>query len=341
MIRFLYILLILGLIYYGIKFLLPLLMPFVIGMIIATIFRRPIDFIQKKTGMKRAAVSILVLIGFYGLIIFLTGLLGAHLFSFIRDLFSGLPKLYIETIQPALNNAASELLIQFPILEEFVNNINDSIFTFLTTASSTVVGAITGFAGQLPTFLIRLLFTIISSFFFTIDFHRIMNFIMMQFSEQKQSMLIKLKDNGIGTLGKFFRAYATIICITFIELSIGFLILRVPNAILIAALVAIVDVFPILGTGSVLMPWAFIAFIMGNHTFAIGMVVLYGIITVIRQAIEPRIVGQQIGLHPVVTLLCMFVGAQLFGVLGLLLLPIIATIIKKLNDDGTIKIFKY
>jgi predicted PurR-regulated permease PerM len=94
-----------------------------------------------------------------------------------------------------------------------------------------------------------------------------------------------------------------------------------------------------LGTGAVLIPWAIIALVLGQTKIGIGMFVLYIIITAVRQAIEPKIVGEQIGLHPIMTLILMYVGAQLMGVLGLLLLPVIATIIKTLNDEGTINLF--
>lgn len=97
---------------------------------------------------------------------------------------------------------------------------------------------------------------------------------------------------------------------------------------------------PILGTGAVLIPWVILSFAFGNTSFAIGMLILYLVITVVRQTLEPRIVGDQIGLHPVVTLICMFIGTSLFGVLGLFLFPITATILKKMNDEGAIHLFK-
>lgn len=152
---------------------------------------------------------------------------------------------------------------------------------------------------------------------------------------------MKLKDNVIGSLGKFIKAYSLIISVTFIELSIGFWILKVPNPFLFGGLIALIDIMPIIGTGAILIPWFIIAFIMGNTTMGVGILILYIIITAVRQTIEPRIVGQQIGLHPIVTLILMYVGAQLMGVLGLLLLPILATILVKLNKEGTIHLYKW
>jgi len=343
-IRIAYITLILGLVYVVIKYLLPLLMPFVIGMILAVIFRRLIDVIEKKAHIRRSIVSILVLIIFYGIVGLVLSMIGFKIFTFIGNLFNSLPKLYEDSIYPAFQEFSDNLIIKYPGIEDYVasflNNINDSIFAFVQAMSSKVIGTITILAGQLPSLLINLVFTLVSSFFFTIDYYRITRFVVRQFTGERREMLLKLKENGIGTLGKFIKAYALIISITFFELSIGFWILKVPNSFLFGSLVAVIDVLPILGTGAVLLPWSMIAFIVGNTKLGVGMLLLYIIVTVVRQTIEPKIVGQQIGLHPILTLILMYVGAQLMGVLGLLLLPIIATITKKLNDEGTIHILK-
>lgn len=338
-----YIILILGLGYIIIKYLLPLLMPFIIGLIIAVIFRRIIDYIEKKTRIKRSFVAIIILIIFYGILVLILSVIGAKVFTFVKDVFGQLPDLYRYTIEPALEKITNNFIEQFPdvkpYIEEFILNISDTIFSFVKNASTTVITTITGLAGKLPSLLIKLIFTIVSSFFFTIDYYKISDFLIKQFNGERRKMVVRLKDNGIGTIAKFIKAYSAIISITFLELSIGFWILRIPNPFLFGAMIAVIDVLPILGTGAVLLPWAIIALILGNTKIGIGMFFLYIIITAIRQTIEPKIVGQQIGLHPIITLILMYVGAQLMGVLGLLLLPVIATIIKTLNDEGTIHLF--
>ena len=339
-----YIILILGLGYIVIKYLLPLLMPFIIGLIIAVLFRRIIDFIDKKTRIKRSIIAILILIIFYGVLVLILSVIGAKVFTFVKDVFGQLPDLYRYTIEPALEKITNNFIDQFPdvkpYIEEFVLNISDTIFSFVKNASSAVISTITGLAGKLPSLLIKLIFTIVSSFFFTIDYYKISDFLMKQFVGERRKIVVRLKDNGIGTIAKFIKAYAAIISVTFLELSIGFWILRIPNPFLFGAMIAVIDVLPILGTGAVLLPWAIIALILGNTKLGIGMFILYIIITAVRQTIEPKIVGQQIGLHPIITLILMYVGAQLMGVLGLLLLPVIATIIKTLNDEGTIHLLK-
>ena len=340
----LYYAILLALVYVVIKYILPLLMPFVIGAILTLSFRRLIDMIKAKTRIKRAFVAIFILLVFYGIIGFFVFLIGFKIVNSIGDLFSRLPSLYKDSLLPALQDFVDQIKNHFPGLEEplddFMNNISKSIISFLTNASSTIALTITGIAGQLPSLLIKLIFTIVSSFFFTIDYYKIADFLSRQLSGKRYEMLLKLKNKTFGTIGRFLRAYGAIIIITFVELSLGFCIIGIGHPLLIGFLVAVIDIMPILGTGAVLLPWSIIGFITGDIKVGLGMLLLYIFITAVRQTIEPKIVGQQIGLHPIVTLLLMFIGAQLMGVLGLLLLPVLATLLLQLDSDGTINILK-
>lgn len=334
----------LAIVYAGIKYVFPLLMPFVIGIIIALSFRSIIDLLAEKTRISRTVISIFVLIIFYFLLGLIISLIGAKFFHFISTLFNGLPALYKGTLQPALQVATDNLSSRFPsikvYLDDFMNNIGQSIFAYISNISTKVVGMVTGLASQIPSLLIRVIFTIVSSFFFTIDYYKISNFILKQFRDEQRSIIIKLKDNVIGSLSKFVSAYTLIISITFLELSLGFWLLNIPTPFLLGGIIAIIDIMPILGTGAVLLPWSIISFSLGDAKTGIGMLFLYIFITVVRQILEPKIIGQQIGLHPIVTLILMFVGAQLMGVLGLLILPVIVTILVQLNKEGSIHIFR-
>lgn len=343
-IHFIFFLILTLLLYVGIKYVFPLLMPFVIGIVIAMSFRNLIDLIEKKTHVKRVFISILTLLVFYSLLGFIISLIGVKMVNFVSSLFYNLPTLYKETLLPALNTVTDNMIEKYPstrtYLDNFMSNIDQSVFTYLSQISTKVVTMATGFAGMLPTLLIKFIFTIVSSFFFTIDYYKITRFIVRQFKPEHQKVILNLKDNVIGSLGNFIKAYTAIISITFAELSIGFWILGIPSPFLFGLLVAIIDIMPILGTGAVLLPWSVIAFIIGNTKIGMGMLILYVVITVVRQILEPKIVGQQIGLYPIVTLILMYVGAQLMGVLGLLILPIMATILIKLNKEGSIHLFK-
>ena len=146
--------------------------------------------------------------------------------------------------------------------------------------------------------------------------------------------------NARTMVGRILRVYLLLMCITFVELFIGFKILRVDMAFFYAFLTAIVDILPVLGTGTVLIPWGIIACILGNMGMGVGILILYVIITAVRQFLEPKIIGQQVGLHPIVTLICIFAGGKFMGILGIFLFPIMATVLKKMNDEGTIHLWK-
>ena len=134
-------------------------------------------------------------------------------------------------------------------------------------------------------------------------------------------------------------AYGKIMLLTFFELTIGLHILGIENALVIAFLIAIFDVLPVLGTGGIMLPWILISFLNNQVKTGVGLLILYLVITVIRNIIEPKIVGKQIGLHPLLMLMCMYLGARLFGFLGIFILPILILIVQNLNDTGIIHIY--
>ena len=128
--------------------------------------------------------------------------------------------------------------------------------------------------------------------------------------------------------------------ITFVELSVGLKMIGLKHAVMIAFIISVFDILPVLGTGGIMIPWAIAAAVAGRYTLAIELAVIYLVITVIRNIIEPKIVGSQLGLHPVVTLASMFVGVQLIGVAGLFGFPILLSLLRYLNKNGTVNLFK-
>jgi sporulation integral membrane protein YtvI len=141
-------------------------------------------------------------------------------------------------------------------------------------------------------------------------------------------------------LWKLIKSYLLIMIITFMEVYAGLSILKIKYALPIAAIVAILDIMPVLGTGSVIIPWAIVELILKNYFLGFGLLILYISVTVIRHVIEPRIVGHQIGLHPIITITAMYAGLRLFGVIGLMMGPVVALTVKYLNDEGKINLFK-
>lgn len=343
-----YLIIVGAIIYITIKYGLGWFMPFVIGFGIAFILKPLINFISSKFKINRKLVAGITVLIFYATVGALFALLIVKLFVALKSVFISLPDIYLANIEPAVYDLLDgiEVLIAKldPALVQGINDITsslaESLGSIITNISSGVVKFVSSTVSSVPTFFIIVIFSIISSFFCAMDYTSITSFITRQFPDKISSIILDVKDYIVGTLFKLIKAYAIIITITFIELSIGLSILKVENAITIAALIALVDILPVLGTGGVVIPWVIIEAVKGNFGLAIGLAILYVTITVIRNILEPKIVGQQVGLHPLVMLVCMFMGAKIFGFLGLFILPIIVIILKNLNDSGKIHIFK-
>jgi predicted PurR-regulated permease PerM len=172
------------------------------------------------------------------------------------------------------------------------------------------------------------------------DYRKIVNFVVSQFGEKGAKIIVSTKQLFVTNILKMLRGYIIIMFITYIELFIALSILRVDYAAILAALIAVLDIMPVVGTGTVLIPWFVVALLMGNFGLAAGVIITYIAITVIRNIIEPRIIGQQVGLPPIVTLIAMYVGLKLYGVLGMMLLPVTIIVIVKLQENGIIRLWK-
>lgn len=219
------------------------------------------------------------------------------------------------------------------------NETMQNMRVYITEYSMRGVGLLTDTLSALPGIFIAVLITIISTFFMIADFDQLVSQGFRLIPVSRRSTVRTTVVYAKNILVKYIKSYSLIFSITFIELSVGFSLLQIPNAILIGFCVAIFDILPILGTGGILIPWAIIVAILGNPALAFGLLFLYVFILVVRNIIEPRIVGKQIGLHPLVTLVGMFIGLRLFGVIGLFGIPIALSILVNLDRNDVIHIF--
>ncbi|OAT87942.1 sporulation integral membrane protein YtvI [Candidatus Arthromitus sp. SFB-turkey] len=341
-IKFLYFILILGIIFSIFKYALPVLFPFLVAFSISIILRHPVDFISKHLKINRKFVGVLLLLLLYGSISFVFIFFGTKLFRYIGELFQKLPEIYTTNIEPALNIIIYKIQDIIPELNVVLDleNISKYIINIINSISLSAVNLIASIATKIPSFLVKFIFAIIASFLCTLDYYKVTGFIMRQFPERVQEIIINVKQNIFGTIVKFLKAYSILMFVTFIQLSIGLTIFNIPNAITLAVIFSMLDVLPAIGVGGLLIPWSIIEFIKGNYDLAIGLLVIYGIISIVRSILEPKVIGKQIGLNPLITLTSMFLGAEILGFFGIFIFPIIATIIKYLNDSGTLKLFK-
>ncbi len=343
-INFMYYGILAGFGYAALKYILPILAPFFLGLAIALLLKPLIMKIHNKTGINRRFLSALILILFYIILFTVIAYLGVSLFFETRELAYRLPDLYKNDIEPGLIGTVDRLVASFPaaepVIRDFIEGLANSLGEIVRFISSNALNMLSSVAARVSLFFIKFLFMIISSFFFIFDSEKIYSFILRQMSENMKNIITRARENLKNVLSSYTKAYLMLISLTFIELSIGLSLLRIRNAIPLAFVIALIDILPILGTGGVLIPWGLIAIVIGRTGLGLGILLLYLVITVVRQSLEPKIVGDQIGLHPIVILLCIFIGGRLFGVLGIFLIPITMTIIKKLNDEKVIHVFR-
>lgn len=366
-INLLYFAVVFAILYFGFELFAPLLAPFVVAFIVASILNKPIKAINKKIPiLKRSMLSIvfvLLLVGIFAAVFFLIGMeiyekirgFIEYLMASFQDL-SGLVneiKLWMldstaflpEAIRTVLHENVS--LFFDNIIKNGLSDIPLDISAIDWSSLLSKGGAVlSGTVGQIPSFVIAVVIMIISTVFIINDYDRIMGFFFRQLSEENAEKLKKGWTLGVSSLKKMIKAYVLIILFTTFELTVGFYVLKfigvlnMPYIILIAFIIALIDIIPVLGTGTVLLPWAVISFIMGNIGLGLGLLALYVIILIVRQVIEPKLVAGQVGLPPIVTIVAMYVGTKTLGVLGFFILPFVVILIKLLNDEGVIKVFK-
>lgn len=338
------VLLIYGIIKYG----LGLLSPFIIAFLSASVLKTPAKFISRKAKLPYKPVALLLVLLFYSIAGILIALLGIKLITTATNFVTALPSMYTTEIEPVLSTFFDSIeQAIFRMDPKLIETLNDMFMQFMqsigelvTNLSVKAVSILSGYATSLPGLLIKILLMVISTFFIAGDYDVLTGFLARQLSQKAKNLVIGIKEYVVGTLFVCIRSYALIMFITFVELSIGLTIIGISKSVMIAFAIAVFDILPVLGTGGIMIPWVIVSVVQGNYSLAVGLLVIYLFITIVRNILEPKIVGSQIGLHPIVTLISIFVGAQLFGVIGLFGFPILLSLLRHLNDTGAIKLFK-
>lgn len=335
-------------IFFIVKFAVPYTLPFLAGLVIAFLLKPITVFLSKSLRIKRKGAAMFVTTVFYVMLAALTWSAILAVCTWLAGLAGSFPDFYRETILPILADAIealSRLITKLvPNAADFIHRWFDSAVSALTGTISSVsrylVSKGTQIAAKVPMFLMTVLFTILCSALISQDYSRVVSFLLRQLPPTCRVIFFECKDFVVNTLFRMGKAYLKIMSITFAELAAGFLLLRIENPVGMAVLVAILDILPLIGTGSVLIPWGILTLLKGDYPLGAGILILYGVITVVRNIMEPKIVGASIGLHPLVTILAMYAGLRLFGVVGVFLAPMTALLVKYLNEKGRIHLYK-
>lgn len=335
-------------VYLALKYVIGWVLPFLIAFVLVSALHPLILLIKKNLKIKQELISIIVMALVYALAAVLIFLLVMQLIIVIRDGLQALPQYFNSTILPSLtqtNNALIDFIQELPPQwQEQVQTVQGDLLrtlqSFIVSLSQKGINLIPKITSAIPSFMIGFVFTIMLSFFMSVQYEKVVHFFRLQLSKRARTIIAQLRDIGVETVFKYLRAALTLMFITFVELSIGLLLLRTDNAIPVALGIAVFDALPFFGTGAIVIPWGVISLIQGNYKYAIGLFLLYAVVTVVRQLIEPKIVGDKLGLNPIITLTAIYIGFKLFGVLGMIAMPISTQIAMELHRKGTIRLFK-
>lgn len=348
LLRFCYAAVILAVTIFLCRYALPVLAPFVAALLVSLLLRPVVRLLHERCRVHKGVAAAVTVLLFYSLLGLALGLLSVKLFASAKAFVLNLPELYNTVVEPLLEAFSEEL-------ERFVARLDpaalSSVSGLLESAGTSIEQAVLSFSGRaltmlggvafsLPGWLLNTLIMIIATVFITADFPLLKAFLLQQLSDSQRERVHEVRVHLGKTLGRYVRSYALILFITFCELSVGLLLIGVEHAVLIALLIALFDILPVVGSGTVLIPWAIITAVLGNYRLAAGLMLLYIVVVIVRNVIEPKIVGQHVGLHPIVTLLSMVVGTFVFGPVGLLVLPVALAIAVSMNDAGVIHLFR-
>lgn len=335
------------LVYFCITYLLKWLLPFVIGFLLALAIQKPIIWISGKTRVRRKIIAPILTTVIVLLVLFLFALLVFNTFDELATLAARLPELYSSTIPSVtdtVNGKLDGLLANLPYgMDVQIRDVLSAITTFIQSElmnfSSTALSWIANKATVLPSVLVGIVVSIVSMYFISNEYNVIKYFALSQVPKKYKFAASNAFNTFLKTVSKMLKAYGLIMLITFVELAIGLTILRVDYSVVLALLISLVDIFPIVGTGTILIPWALIDLIMGNVWMGVGVLIIYAVILIVRNILEPRIVGRQIGMPPLVTLIAMYLGLRIFGIVGVFLFPLALIMLKKAQETGLIRIW--
>lgn len=319
------------LLWLGVRYLLPVLLPFFLAVLLALIAEPLVGFFHRKTKIPRAAATGIGLTMTLGLLILVVMVLFALLLRELGILAGVVPDLEdtalqgMDSLQQWLTTLASRApdSIQ-PIVRRSVDGLFSDGTAIIDRVAAYLLGLASGIVSKLPDSILGFATWLLASYMLSAKLPGIRRWIHdhmpQSWYETYLPMLKRLKRSVLGWL----LAQCKLIGITLLVLTVGFFVLQIPYAPLWAALISVVDALPVLGTGTVLVPWSLVCFLQGDSVRAIGLLGIYTAAALLRSVLEPRFVGKQLGLDPLVTLFSMYAGYRLFGLGGMILSPLLA-----------------
>lgn len=316
-------------------------MPFVVGWIIALIANPLVRFMEKHLKIVRKHSSMVIIIGTIALIVLggygLIAWLAREIYGFIGIL----PDLYESLLGDleitGTNLAGLSKKIPPELVEKLatiINSLTESLGNVISTIGVPTVTAAGNIAKNIPNILVNVIFTILSAYFFIAERDKIIQWGREHTPEELRSKWHFIAGRFRSAVGGYFKAQFKIMGVVAVILLVGFFVLHIKYAILWAILVALLDFLPFFGTGTVLIPWAVLKVLSGNYKFAVGLIIIYLVSQLVRQLIQPKIVGDTIGLNPLSTMVFMYIGYKVGGIIAMIIAVPIGLIVINLYEAG-------
>lgn len=329
-----------AILYLAFKYALPLLMPFLFSLLVSALALPSVGFLHRKLHLhKKLTAAVLVTI-LYLIIAGILMLIGRWVYLSASSAVDWFNTRFVPDVNELLAKIDALLHDSDSALMTWLYSMKDSLIATLQPKVVQVsTSVVTKLASGVPSFAVKVIISIVATYFFTLDYDNIRRAITSRMSEEQYQKSSAAFRSLRSTIGQYLRAYSLIFLITFAELTVGLLCAGIDHFVLIALGIAVFDILPILGSSMIMLPWSIITLLRGNYQQGIILFVVYLVVVIVRQFIEPKIVGERVGLHPLITLVAMYVGLKLFGGLGMLALPITCAVIQQLELAGITHLF--
>lgn len=318
--------------YIGAKYLFPLALPFLIGWGVAFLVRPLSHKLGKVLHLPQKPLRL-----FFSLL-FTVGaltLLGFFLFRVLSEAIRLTRDLATSDAFSALLGAIFtpfEKLFPDGTLGGFEEGAKEALSSFLSTLASSVASLLGKIAGAIPELLLFLLVSVISSVYFSLDLERINRKTLNLLPPRIGDWLVRFKDGFLKVAVRYLSSYLILGLITFAIMTLAFVLFGVEYALALALLVALLDALPVIGVGTVLVPWGVVRLLLGDTRLGVSLLVLFVFNAILRQFIEPKIIGDSLGISPILSLILLYVSYGVFGLFGVVLIPLFTVILRVLTD---------
>ena len=314
-----------ALLYLGAKYIFPLALPFLLAWGVAFL-TRPIAH-RLTRGRARRVLRVIITLLFIGIVF---SLFGVGLWRLVTELWHLAERLGEgDGLVAFFDGLSLDAWLPEGILgTDLGDKLKDAAYHLVTSVVGSLASSLSGFVTAVPRALLFIVITVIASVYFALELETVNSAVRAILPERAYTILIGLKNSFLSFGVSFVRSYLLLMLITFTVMLVGLSLLGSPYALLMSLIIAVLDLLPVIGVGTVIVPWSIAAFALGDRYLGVGLLILLAVHELVRQIAEPKILGKNIGIHPILTLMILYAGYALFGVGGILLVPLFAVLLQ-------------